>query len=441
MRKLTLLIGILFLGACSFEGFTGDSGQLSCSIKDQKKFVWQAMQAWYLWNDRLPDTINLKQFATPAEVMAELTKYSPGGPDNPIDNYSYIGSASADAAFYGGGLYQGFGFSWRWVAANDPRLSRVFGGSPADVGGLERGQRIVALNGRSIADIEAAEGIGAVLDTTPVEFTMRETDGVTEFTVTIDQGIVTIDPVPQTFRIPRPVGPDVGYLELSAFVSTADARLDEVFADFVANGVNDLIIDLRYNGGGLVNTSELLGDYLGGDVAENLIFSETRFNANRAADNNRVEFFERLANSMSLSRLVVIASRGTASAAEMVPNSMAPHVDVTIVGDTTYGKPVGQVGLEFCGNIMRPAAFQTFNADGFGDFFDGLPADCAADDDLNVAVGAETDPNIVAALSWLDTGACPAAAATSGQAKPVLPPELQRPDLRGPPWREFASAY
>ena len=81
-----------------------------------------------------------------------------------------------------------------------------------------------------------------------------------------------------------------------------------------------------------------------------------------------------------------------------------------IVGDDTFGKPVGQVGLEFCEKILRPTAFQTLNANDFGDYFFGLPVDCAAPDDLDVAVGADNDPNIEAALSYLDTGGCPAAA-------------------------------
>lgn len=443
MRRIVLLFSVLSLGACSLEGgFGGDGDQLTCSTADQRKFVWQAMKAWYLWNDQLPDKLNLKQFDTPVELLAHLVTFSPDdGTGQPIDKFSFIGSAAADQAFFGEGKFEGFGFSWRLLAPDDVRLLRVFGGSPADLGGLARGQRIVALNGRSVAEIQAEEGISAVLSTSPVEFTMRETDGVTEFTVSIDHAVVTIDPVPQAFRIPRPAGSDVGYIELSTFVSTADAQLDDVFADFAANGVNDVIIDLRYNGGGLVSTAELLGDYFGGDVAENLIFSETRFNADRAADNNRSEFFERLTNSMSLSRLIVIANERTASASEMVTNGMAPHVDVTIVGDNTSGKPVGQVGFEFCGNILRPTAFQNFNADNFGDYFDGLPVDCPAADDLNVAVGADTDPNMVAALTYLDTGACPVAAASADQAKPDLPPELQQPDFRGPPWREFAGAF
>jgi len=203
-----------------------------------------------------------------------------------------------------------------------------------------------------------------------------------------------------------------------------------------------VIIDLRYNGGGLVSTAELLGDYLGGLVAQSLIFSSTEFNADRAAQYNETELFELRGNSISLSRLVVIASRGTASASELVANGMIPHVDVAIVGDRTFGKPVGQIGLEFCDKILRPTAFKLANALGDGDYFDGLPADCAAVDDLSVAVGDSLDPNMVAAMSYLDTGACPAVSSLAGtEFKAVKESRSPEPQRQRPPHRELLDAY
>ncbi len=111
------------------------------------------------------------------------------------------------------------------------------------------------------------------------------------------------------------------------------------------------------------------------------------------------------------------------------------------VGDKTFGKPVGQIGIEFCEKILRPTAFQTVNADDFGDYFDGLPVDCPAADDLSVAVGADTDPNMVAALAYLGSGSCPVAAAPAGQARLEAAAEIPQLDRRGPPSREFADAF
>ncbi|MDA1064378.1 MAG: S41 family peptidase [Proteobacteria bacterium] len=450
MRNSIVVLVSILLVACSSSDGNGGNGAAapnSCSNDDQKRFVRDAMQDWYLWNNLLPNNISVGNYASPEALLADLMTYSPDdGSGQPIDHFSFIGSAAADAAFFGEGKYEGFGFSSEQFAADDIRLTQVFANSPADLGGLARGQRIIELGGRTVAAIQAAEGINAVLATSPLTFLMREPGG-TQFTTTITRGIVTITPVPQYRVIAAGDGSGrmVGYVELASFISTANSELSAVFADFIANGVNDVILDLRYNGGGLVSTANLLGDLLGGDVAENLVFSETHFNADRAAANNSIDFFGRLAASMSLSRLVVVASDSTASASELVINSMAPHVEVTIVGGSTFGKPVGQVGFEFCDKILRLTAFQTVNADGFGDYFDGIPVNCPAVDDLSVAVGLDADPNIVVAMAYLDTGACSVTVVPTTVLKAQAAQQVELRERRAqpalPPWQEFAGAY
>jgi len=444
MRAILILSISLLLAGCGSDSISGPQpGAAECSVAGQKQFVYDAMLDWYLWNNALPTSVDLTGFATPEDLLGYLMTFSPDdGAGNPVDRFSFIVSAEADAQLFGEGRFEGFGFSWRAVdqAGVDIRLLRVFSDSPANRGGLARGQRILSLDGRSIADIMANEGISAALDGNTVQFTMRRVDN-TEFTVAITKDVVTIDPVPQWRVIPAGGGRNVGYIELSTFISTAEPEFNTVFADFRANNVNEIILDLRYNGGGLVRTAELLGDYLGGDVAENLVFSRTQFNADRAAANNSTEFFERRGNSVNLSRLVVIASRGTASASELVTNGMDPHVAVGIVGDRTFGKPVGQVGIEFCERLLRPTSFQTVNALDFGDYFDGLPADCLAPDDLSLAVGDDADPNMIAAMSWLETGACPVVSAPGGQQKIAPSLDLQMPEHDGRPSREFANAW
>jgi len=440
MRKSLVLLVAVFIGACSSDD-GGNVQASSCSNDGQKQFVVDAMREWYFWNHLLPADVDISQFASPDDVLDYLETFSPDdGTGQPIDRFSHINSAQADQAFFGEGRFEGFGFSHRFVAAGDLRLTRVFLDSPAYRAGLRRGQRILELDGRTIAEIEAAEGLGAVLGLPALDFTMRETDD-SEFTVSISEDIVTIDPVPQYRIIDAGGGRNVGYIELASFISTANIQMDAAFAQFNSAGVNEVIIDLRYNGGGLVSTANLLGDFFGGDVAENLVFSKAVFNELRAPANNTTTFFDRLGNSVSLSRLVVIATDRTASASELVINGMDPHVEVTIVGANTFGKPVGQVGLEFCAQILRPTAFQTTNANDFGDYFDGLPVDCPAADDLNVEVGVDTDPNMVAALGFLATGSCPVVSLPAAQFKLGAQRAIRQPDRRGPPHREFADAY
>ena len=440
MKRISVLFLTAFLTACGGGGGGGSAAAPEpavsdgCSNTEQKQFVLDVMNDWYLWNNLLPANVNINSYATPDDLLAFLTSFQP------VDNFSFIGSAAADAEFFGEGRFEGYGFSSRFVATNDLQLSRVFVDSPAFRGGLRRGQQIVRLNGRTIADIQANEGVGALFDLPSLEFTMRELDS-TEFTVTISQEVVTIDPVPQ-YRIIDPGGRNVGYLELSTFISTANDQLDEAFNEFRLAGVTEVILDLRYNGGGLVSTANLLGDLLGGGNFDTLEFSETRFNADRGPANNSSEFFEQRTASINLEKLVVVASRGTASASELVTNSMDAYVTLGIVGDRTFGKPVGQSGFTFCEQILRPTTFQTVNAVDFGDYFDGLPASCDADDDLSIPVGDATDPNIVAALQFLEDQSCPPVTAVpDGISKPRFG-EFERPVYRpGPPHRELLDAY
>jgi len=445
MRLLICLFVISFLAACGGSDGGGliapPTGSTECENDGQKQFVLDNLYAWYLWNDLLPAGISINDYATPEDLVTDVTRtYGPQKANgDPVDLFSSVGSAQADAEFFGEGKFEGFGFSYRFVATDDARLSRVFTGSPAAGGGLERGQRILALDGRSMADINANEGVGAALANDTVQFQMRRPDN-TEFTVSITKAVVTIDPVPQWRVIDRGAGvPPVGYLELATFISTADPVFDTVFAEFIAAGVSDVIVDLRYNGGGLVSTANLLGDYLGALANNGMVFSETQFNADRAAANNNTQLFQAQINSLNLSRLAVIATSGTASASELVTNGLEAYFDVGIIGANTFGKPVGQIGLLFCDKILRPTSFRTVNALGEGEYFDGLPVDCPAADDLSVAIGADTDPNMVAALSYLNTGACPVVTLPGGQFKADFE-FLDRPDLSGPAHREFADA-
>lgn len=451
MRNIVVLLLAVVLAACGggSSGITGpapggDTG--ACSNDEQKQIVLDNLYAWYLWNDLLPANLSIDDYTSPEQLVASVTTtFGPQDADgNPIDLFSSVGSLQADIEFFGEGRFEGFGFSWRFVdpASSEFRITRVFAGSPAAGGGLDRGQRLLSLDGRTIEDIEAAEGVSAVFSNNDtLTFEMERVDA-TVFTASITKDIVTIPPVPQWRLIDQGAGvPPVGYVELSTFISTADAELDTVFSEFGNANVTNVILDLRYNGGGLVSTAELLGDLLGGDIAENLVFSSTEFNADRAAQNNRTTFFARLASSINLDQLVVIATRGTASASELVTNGLIPHATVTIVGDNTFGKPVGQIGLEFCEKILRPTSFRLANADGDGDYFGGLAVDCPAADELSVPIGDDLDPNMIAAMSVLNTGACPVVALPGGQFKPQGEALDRRPRATGRPERDIAGAF
>jgi C-terminal processing protease CtpA/Prc len=448
MRKLAVLFLTTFLvagcGSSSDDPVTGPP--TACSNDGQKQFVLDALYDWWLWNDMLPadrSEINIADYESPFWLVVEVTEFY--GPRDamgePIDRFSYVDSLEADQQFFGAGEYEGFGFRWGIEDEQVMRVKGVFPGSPSAAAGFERGHAVVALNGRTIADIWATEGvvgIGTITDDNDtIDFSVERLDGST-YNAVITKDIVTIIPIPEWRTISIGDGvPPVGYMQFEAFVSTADPVFDQVFAEFNAAGVNDVIIDMRYNGGGLVDTAELLGDYLGGFANDGLVFSNTEFNADRAPQYNSTDRFSRRGNSLDTMRLIVIASGGTASASELVTNSMIPYADVWIVGENTFGKPVGQVGIDFCTDqILRPTAFRTTNANGDGDYFDGLPVDCPAEDDYTIPVGDVNDPRLVAALSVAETGACPVVAAPLGQQLPEIKPQVRYPFMRGSAARE-----
>ncbi len=392
------------------------------------------MRDVYYWNELLPADVDINAFTTPEALLDHLISFQP------LDDFSYIDLAASDARFFGEGEYEGYGFSSRLEGPDDLRLIMVFDSSPAAAAGFERGDRILMLNGRTIADIEANEGIGALFSLPSLDFTVQHSDS-SEETIPLDQGLVTINPLPQWRIIELPGGTSIGYFELVTFVGTADAVFAEVFDAFKQANVTDVIIDLRYNGGGLVSTTELLGNYLGGAVAEDAVFSRTLFNANLSAF-NRVALFQSLLESISLSRLVVITTERTASASELITNSMEPHVDVSVVGSVTRGKPVGQLGIPFCEKILRPTAFETVNADDQGGYFDGLPVDCPAQDDVSIPIGDDADPNLTTALFLLENGSCPTSTATAnGLQKAAFQQKELRINRGGPAWRRLTGAW
>jgi C-terminal processing protease CtpA/Prc len=137
---------------------------------------------------------------------------------------------------------------------------------------------------------------------------------------------------------------------------------------------------------------------------------------------------------------VVITTRSSASASEGVINGLRPFIPVTVVGDTTYGKPVGQYGFDFCDKTLFPVAFQTRNARGEGDYFAGIPADCAAVDDLDHELGDPDEASLNEALEFLRTGNCTGTASAARSAHRVREARIGK----GQPqdgWRQLVGAY
>jgi len=442
VRGLERIAILITAAAFTLVGCSGGSGDqkgraapFTCSVAQQKASVLDLMQEWYLFNDEPEQQqkyvgLNIDQFATP-EALLESLLYRSERFDR---NFSFLTTAAQDQQFFGEGQFVGYGFGSKFVDAplnTDLRLVQVIAGSPAEASGFARGQRLLTINGRSIAEIVQAEGLGAALGPDQVgvvrTFGLQRPDG-SEFSIDATTALVTIDPLPGVATLSAGATL-VGYLDFRTFVATADNALEQAFATFEDAGVTALIVDLRYNGGGLVSTAHRLGDLIGGFIADNQVQTQTVYNSAKSALNTTTPFRLR-SNSLSLLQQVVfITTSSSASASELVINGLEPHVLVRVVGEPTFGKPVGQGALSYCAGerLLRGVTFEIVNSLGQGQYYDGLLVDCPAADELERTLGDPLETSLATALTLIETGGCPVAAAPlSLVAKSVTLADLPR---------------
>ncbi|NJK31290.1 MAG: hypothetical protein HC927_02115 [Deltaproteobacteria bacterium] len=221
---------------------------------------------------------------------------------------------------------------------------------------------------------------------------------------------------------------------MDKFVETTKAELSQAFAEFEDAGVSKLIIDMRYNGGGLISVAEMtvnlaVGAGHAGDVAYRF-----EYNDNLASEDYQTTIAD-IDHSLDLDEIVFLTSSRTRSASELVINALFPYAEVTLVGGDTGGKPVGSKGFDFCEKVLFPITFRLVNAAGATDYFDGLPASCFAADDVLHQLGDPDEEMLATALDFLGTGSCAQplpptrAARVDSIGEVVLPNPIERYDI------------
>jgi carboxyl-terminal processing protease len=393
----------------------------SCTVASQNRYVNDVMRDIYYWNTELP-TVNTTSFSSPEQLLEALRF-------RPLDErFSYIGSRAAEEAFYSDSQFIGFGFANGYDGLG-LKILQVFPDSPASEAGLKRGDRIISIEGQSVIALAMSGGLGNALGPSQEGFAMsfryQRLDDTTADARMVKRP-VTI-PTVSYLNLYEIDGRKIGYLFFRNFVEPSRAALDEAFNALRDVGATELVLDLRYNGGGLVSIAQHLASLIGGSRTEGQVFAEY-FHNSQNAFRNQITRFEGKPNALPLQRLVVITTRGSASASELVINALRPFVPVVTVGDASYGKPVGQYGITFCDKVLYPVAFTLRNANGQGDFFDGIPADCAAADDADRQLGDAQEASLAEALHVIATGQC-SATATAGRQRRL---SAKRPDALAP---------
>ncbi len=396
----------------------------TCSVRDRQNWAAAQIREWYFFPETLPANLDPASYSTVDAYIDALTATARAqGRDR---FFTYVTSIAEENAFINSGQSAGFGIRLAIASSSRLFITEAFEGAPGLAAGIDRGTEILAIgtssaNLRTVSSILSSEGSAGITNalgpnTAGTTRVLRITDAGGTREVSVAKADFELLPVSTRYgaRIINDGGRQVGYVNLRTFIGTADPALRNAFAQFRAAGITEIIVDFRYNGGGLVRIADLMGDLLGGNRATSDVFSYTAFRPEKAAQNDETRRFAPQSQSVSPTRIAFIGTGGTASASELVINSFIPYLNnnIALVGTNTFGKPVGQVGIDraACDDRLRVVAFATQNAARQGAYFNGLaavmPATCQAPDDITRPLGDPQEASVARALDFLAGRSC-----------------------------------
>ncbi len=378
--KITFIAFLAFsLTTSCFE----DQDDNAIGASDISDFVWKGMNAFYLYKDEIPDLAN-NRFSSNEEYTTYLNGFS--GPEElfesviyqrqTVDRFSVIVSdyIALEQQFNGVFKSNGLEFNFYYVPGSTTNafgiIRLVLNNSVASGLNLQRGQIFTSVNGVTMT----ADNIGSLLnqDTYTLDFADYNDNGTSstnDDTITPNGESVTLTKQPYT---ENPVylseiipvnGVNVGYLMYNSFNANYVNQLNAAFASFQSNNVQELVLDLRYNGGGRVDVATFLGSMITGQF-NGEVFSKLIYNNDLQSNNTNYNFSNTLGedgaaiNSLNLNRVYVLTTGSTASASEMIINSLKEYITVIQIGGTTIGKSQASITIydspDFSRNNVNP---------------------------------------------------------------------------------------
>lgn len=409
-------------GAAPTPTPTGGGSSATCTYSARAQWVRDTMNEWYLFPELLDLGVNPANFTSVQAYIDALV--APARAQSKDRYFSYITSIAEENALIQSGSNAGFGIRLSYdTTANRVYVLEAFETAPGFAAGMDRGTELLTINGVTVASLMASGGASAVSDALgPTQAGVTRTIGFrlldgTERTVAITKADYSLDPISDRYgvRILNDGTGQVGYINLRTFiVQDASNQLRAAFQQLKDAGINKVILDFRYNGGGLVSVAKLLGDLMAADKVGQ-VFARTILRASKASENT-TDLFAAQPQAIAAMKVAVIGREGTASASELVANAFIPYLgaNLALVGANTYGKPVGQYAFDrsACDDRLRAVAFRTVNRDGGGDYYTGLasvmPRTCAAGDDFRRPLGDAEEASTKVALDFLAGRSCTA---------------------------------
>ena len=440
----SLLIGLI---ACEKEeAIITDTNQVN-------NWIEATMRTDYLWYEELPDKSQLDFSADPETFFNSLLSDKDGKVINgSLHHFSTIEKAATTKAILDEKDSYGFDFAVTKLQTSDKETYNiavviyVLPNSPAEEAGLRRGDWILGVNGElgSITEDYNSLRSGAEARLYIADYDREKKSFIHARYLTLTASRAVEDTPFLKDSIYQVGGKTVGYLMYNHFASDPESykgtayneQMTALFARFKQQGVNEFILDLRYNGGGLLSCAQLLASFLAPSSALGQVFCKEVYNDLNQAKNQSVKLLrttEVLAGNLNLQRLYVLTGSSTASSSELVINGLRPFMgqeQVRLIGRTTLGKTVGMTIYDQSskyGWIMQPITFYVFNGEDKADYTDGFTPDVEVNEYEQTLgpFGTTDDPLFAQAMAEI-SGTTPFRAAPA----PAIPFTWQEVNVR-----------
>jgi C-terminal processing protease CtpA/Prc len=441
MKSVSKSIFIIILVFFTLYGCEKNDDSLNVPAElEVQNFIWKGLNLYYLWQDDVPDLAD-DRFANQGELNTYLSNFNDPFAlfnnlrvDPSIDRFSVLVEdyVFLENLFQGVTKNNGMEFTLRFKPGSQTDIygvvNYVIPNSDAEAKNITRGMIFYAVDGQTLTVDNYRNLIAA--NSYTINLANFDNGAITPngTSILLTKTELTENPVFLT-KVIQTSNQKVGYLMYNGFTANYDLQLNQAFGTLKSEGVTDLVLDLRYNGGGSVLTATRLASMITGQFTGQLFAKQqwnskiqTYFEENNPAQlvNNFTNTINNTAiNDLNLTRIYILTTGGTASASELVINGLKPYIEVIQIGTKTTGKNVGSITLYDSPSFnkenvnknhkyaMQPIVIKTINKDGFGDYQNGiLPTTELAENPGNMGVlGNENEPFLSTALGLINGNA------------------------------------
>jgi len=369
-------------------------------VEDVKRRVYWDMRDYYIYAEQVPQ-LNLADYDSPESLINALRIFP--------DVYSSVQDADTQFALTEAGQREGFEF---WFSpANDGviRFRHVWQGSSADQAGIKRGDEVINIDGRPIEELSNSEINLKIFspEKSPLSLIVRTGDEKPR-SVRVSYDVyqwVTAGPVKLIAPDENSGLPKIAYLPISSFVTPTRNEFDTAIAKIEdTEGVEELIVDLRYNGGGDINIATYMAAIVGGATVQGKEAYTNEWN-NKYSSLIFSRSFDVLSQPLNFPRVIVLTTPFTASSAELFINSLKPYMEVVVIGERSRGKPYSNGIIEYCGKTLNIMTVERTNSVGVS-VAGGIQPDCLVEDNWETPAGSVGDPHMKASMAYIRDGSC-----------------------------------